>query len=237
MASTTKDPGLVPFPKSTPSPDQAQPVTIRPGSPLAVLGVFVEVIRKRFLPEFKLPWVWYSDIKKAGDQSIAIESAFNEDASQKNFRAAVYVDRDEHVIGRTVVGDVAALHIPSGKKAFWALGSVPILIECVAAKKAESAIIADLVSIYLHASSDLIQAAFGLHDMTPITMGRTQPALRDKNQFATALSFTVQFNLRWTNTPTAPLLQQIITAISASGFENATAYFEEIALNSEMDGA
>lgn len=236
MASTTKDPGLVPFPKTNPSPEASQPVTIRPGSPLAVLGVFVEVIRKRFLPEFKLPWVWYSDIKKAGDQAIAIESAFNEDTTQRNFRAAIYVDRDELVMGRTVLGDVAARHIPSGKVAFWALGSVPILIECVAAKKAESAIIADLVSIYLHASSDLIQAAFGLHDMTPITMGRTQPALRDKNQFSTSLSFTVQYNLRWTNTPTAPLLQQIVSSLSAVGFENATAYFEEIALNSGIAG-
>jgi hypothetical protein len=221
---------MVPDPKLLPSPEAAQPVTIRPGSGLAVIGMFVEIIRKRFLPEAALPWVWHSDIKEGAEKSIAIESAYNEDAEQKNFRAAVYVDRDEQVIGRTVLGDRAGQHIPSSLVGFWALETVPILIECVAAKKAESAIIADLVGIYLHASSDLIQAKFGLHEMTPVSRGRTQPFPRDKTQFVTPVSFSVQFNLRWTNKPTAPLLQQISTDISVSGFEDATAYFETIAI-------
>jgi len=203
---------------------------IRPGSGLAVIGMFVEVIRKRFPPGAGLPWVWYPDIKEGQESSIAIESAYNEDAEQRNFRAAVFVDRDEQTVGRTVLGDLAGQHMPTSLRAFWALETVPILIECVAAKKAESAILSDLVSIYLHASSDLIQAKFGLHEMTPVVRGRTQPFPRDKTQWITPISFSTQYNLRWTNKQTAPLLQQIAVEVSASGFEDATAYFETIAI-------
>lgn len=194
---------------------------------MAVIGVMLEVVRKRFTAESKLPWVWNADIKKT---SVAIESAFNEDKEHKNFRPAVYIDRDEEVIGRTVVGDFVGQNFKAGVKGFWALSTLPIMIECVASKKAESAVIADLVKIYLLASSDLIQSAFGFHEMTPPSMSRTQPFSRDKEQWVTSISFSVQFDVRWTNTPTGPLLQKIMMEIGASGASSATEYFETIAL-------
>lgn len=224
------DPKLTPTQKNLPAPDTAQPVNIRPGSAMAVIGMLVEVIRKRFTHESGLPYLWEPDIKKT---TIAIESAFNEDAQQRNFRAAIYVDRDEQIIGRTVIGDLAGQNLRTGVKGFWALETVPILIECIAAKKAESAIIADIVGLFLHASSDLIQSAFGLHEMSPVTRGRTSPSLRDKTQWTTPVSFSTQFNLRWTNTPTAPLLQEIIAAIGVANVDSATEYFEGIALASQ----
>jgi hypothetical protein len=230
MAGPIRNIPLTPDPQNLPAPEASQPVTIRPGSGLAVVGLFVEIIRKRFPLEAGLPWVWNPDIKEGGDQAIAIESAYNEDTAQKNFRAAVYVDRNEQTIGRTVLGDFAGAHLPSGLRAFWALETVPILIECVAAKKAESAILSDIVGIFLHASSDLIQSKFGLHEMTPILRGRTQPYARDKTQYITSISFSTQYNLRWSNKPTGPLIQQIVTEISASDFEDATSYFETIAV-------
>jgi len=227
MGKTVNVDSLVPDPKVIPSPETAQIATIRPGSGLAIVGLFVEIIRKRFTHDAGLPWCWDNDIKKT---KIAVESAFNEDKAHRDFRPAVYVDRDDKTLGRTVIGDFAAQHIPSGLKAFWALDTVPVLIECVAAKKAESAILADMVAIFLHASSDLIQAKFGLHDMTPVNQGRTQPFLRDKEQWVTSVTFSVQYDLRWTNKPSGPLLQEIALAVSASGFEDATAYFTAIAM-------
>lgn len=219
-------PSLVPNPKNLPAPDRDQPRAIRPGSGLAVIGVFVEVLRSRF-QDGTLDWVYNPDIKKTG---IAIESAFNEDDQHRNKRPAIFVDRDEQVIGRSVVGDFAGQNLMSGMRGFWALESVPILIECVAAKKGESAIIADLAGIFLHASSDLIQAAFGLHEMTPVNRGRTQPFTRDKNQWVTAITFNIQYNLRWSNTPTGPLLQELVTRVVNSGYDSATDYFESVAL-------
>lgn len=224
------DPSLVPDPKVLPTPDQDQPALIRPGSGMAVLGVFVEVLRSRFrIPGTR--WLYNDDIKLT---QIAIESAFNEDDTHRNYRPAIFVDRDDEVLGRTVIGDFVGQNLLSGVRGFWALESVPILIECVAAKKAESAVIADIAGIFLHASSDLIQAAFGFHEMTPVTRGRTQPFLRDKKQWVTSITFNIQYNLRWTNTPTGPLLQEIVLHATKSGFDDATQYFEFVALAGDL---
>ena len=131
MANPDGGPSLVPNPKNLPSPDQGQPPSVRPGSGMAVVGVFVEIVRERFRSP-GMNWLYNDDIKKTG---IAIESAFNEDDAHRNFCPAIFIDRDEEVIGRSVLGDLAGQNLMSGKKGFWALESVPILIECVAAKK------------------------------------------------------------------------------------------------------
>lgn len=228
--SDLKRPTYVPDPENQPQV-KGQIVMIRPGSKLAVLGVFVEVIRARFsadVVEASFPWRWSANLK---DTKIAIESAFNEDQEHRNKRPAVFIDCDEQVMGRTVLGDRAGKNLKTGLEGFWGLQSVPLLIECVAGKRAESATIADLVGNFLHASSDLIQGKFGFHDMTPITVGRTQPFGRDKNEWLTPVTFTTQYPARWTNAPTAPLLQRIEAAVVASGVDNATEFFETIALS------
>lgn len=228
--SNLNHPGYVPDPKTLPSPEGRQVASIRPGSKLAVIGVFVEIIRRRFSraaagPDF--PWPWDSD---ANTSKIEIESAFNEENSAKNIRPAVYVDADDQVNSRTVLGDFAGKNNITGLSGFWHLETVPILIECVAAKRLESAIIGDQVSIFLLASNRLIQGKFGFHDMTPTTVGRTQPFPRDKGTFVTPVTFTVQYDVRYTNEPTGPLLDEIEAAITASGAASATEFFEAIAL-------
>lgn len=227
-----KQPTYVPDPKNQPQVG-GQNSSIRPGSKLAVLGVFVAVIRQRFSIEEvdgSFQWRWVSDIKKTG---LAIESAFNEDQTHRDKRPAVYIDCDDQVMGRVVLGDRAGKDLRTGLEAFWNLQTVPILIECVASKRAESAIIGDLVGTFLQASSDLIQAAFGFHDMTPITVGRVQPAGRDKTEWITSVTFSVQYPMRWTNKPTGPLLKEIVGKVMASGVDSATEFFEAVALSSE----
>lgn len=230
MSKLLPPPGFVPDPKLQPSPEGSQQVSIRPGSKLAVLGVFVEIIRKRFAMDIVDPmfqWLWIDDIKKT---KIAVESAFNEDKEFRNFRPAVFVDCDDQTHGRVVLGDRAGQNFKTGLVGFWDLQTVPILIECVAGKRAESAVLGDIVGVFLHASSDLIQAKFGFHDMTPVTVGRTQPSTKDKDQWVTSVTFNVQYPGRWTNKPTAPLLAEVEAEITASGVESATEFFESIAL-------
>jgi len=223
-------PTYVPDPKNQPAPEETQQASIRPGSKLAVLGVFVEIIRRRFavgVVDEDFQWRWDPDIKVT---RLAVESAFNEDKTHRNFRPAVYVDCDDQTMGRVVLGDRVGLNLKSGFEGFWNLQSVPILIECVAGKRAESAALGDIVGIFIQASSDLIQAKFGFHDMTPVTVSRTQPAARDKDQWTTSVTFVTQFPQRWTNAPTAPLLRSVELDILRSGADSATEYFESVAL-------
>lgn len=223
-------PGYVPDPKVLPAPEVPNVSSIRPGSKLAVIGVFVEIIRRRFARaaagiDFPWPWDPNTNVTK-----IEIESAFNEENAAKNKRPAVYVDADDQVNSRTVLGDFVGKRNVDGLVGLWHLETVPILIECLASKRLESAIIGDLVSIFLLASNRLIQGKFGFHDMTPTTVGRTQPYPRDKNTFVTPVTFTVQNNVRYTNAPTGPLLEELETTIATSGAASATEFFEKLSL-------
>lgn len=203
---------------------------IRPTSPLAMIGLFVEVVRMRFQASVvgtDLPWVWDEDVNKT---TIAIESAYNEDKEVRDKRPAIFIDVDGATLGRVVVGDRVGMANKTSQEGFWSLDTQPILMECVAAKKGESYLLADLVRIYLHASSDLIQASFGLHEMTPIVISRTQPLQKDKDCWITPLTFSVQVNVKWTTTPTRPLLNEIITKISTSSDKDATTYFQRVAV-------
>ena len=146
MANKSNNPTYVPDPKVLPSPEEPQQVSIRPGSRLAVIGVFVEIIRRRFAAcesggEFQ--WLWSPDINAT---KLAVESAFNEDKTHRNFRPAVFVDADDQTMGRVVLGDRAGQNYKTGLEGFWNLQTVPILIECVAGgKKGESAALGDVV--------------------------------------------------------------------------------------------
>lgn len=223
-------PGYVNDPRVLPAPETDQVESIRPGSKLAVIGVFVEIIRRRFARAtagVDFPWPWDPS---PNTTRIEIESAFNEENPAKNKRPAIYVDADDQVNSRTVLGDFVGRRNVDGVTGFWHLETIPILIECVATKRLESAIIGDLVSVFLLASNRLIQGKFGFHDMTPTTIGRTQPHPRDKPTFVTPVTFTVQNDVRYTNTPTGPLLEELETAIAASGASSATEFFETISL-------
>lgn len=203
---------------------------IRPGSPLAVVGLFVEVIRARFQPSVvgtTLPWVWDADIKET---KIAIESAYVEDQAHRDFCPSVFVSVPEASYGRTVIGDKAGQNLASGCTGFFALDTQQIAIECKGAKRGEAYTIGDIVRVFLQASSDEIQATFGLHEMTPLTLGQPQPRKADKDVWVAPITFTVQIPARWSTKPTGPLLRQVVARITASGADDATDYFTAVAL-------
>lgn len=218
-----KDPGL-PVARTT-----DVNARVRPGSPLAVVGLFVEIVRARFQPSVvgsELPWVWDTDIKKT---RIAIESAYVEDQAHRDFTPGLFIAVPEATYGRTVVGDKAGQNFGSGRTGFFALDTHQIAIECKAAKRGEAYILGDLVRVFLQASSDEIQAKFGLHEMTPLTLGQPQPRQADKDIWVAPVTFTVQIPARWSTRPTGPLLRQVIMRINESGTD-ATDYLTTIAL-------
>jgi len=218
---------LIRSPSNQAAPDATQNERIVPSSPLAIIGLFVEIIRRRYSIE-GMPWVWNESVHET---QIVIESAFVENTEERNFRPAIFVDKDESTIGRVIVGDRAGVHLPSSMEGFYGLMTVPLLIDCISTRRGESATIGDTTQFYLHASSDLIQASFGLHDMTPVVLGRTTPFERDHDVWVTPVTFTVQVPVRWSSTPTAPLLQDIITEITHSDSDSATEYLEKIAIS------
>lgn len=195
------------------------------GSPLAIVGIFVAFLRERFAPgNGPSDYPWYEDANKA---RIFIESSFEDNDTKRGAKPALYVDKDQSVYGKSIIGDRAAHRFRDSKDAQWCLSTVPILVDCVSSRRGESAILGDITHWSLHVASDVIQKAFALHDMTAPTLGRTVPYEDDQEAWTTPVSFTVQYNVRWTVVPVAPLLSEIALKIQKSGM-SANEYLLEL---------
>lgn len=185
------------------------------GSPLAIIGIFLAILRERYTTgngPTEYPWT-----EDPNTTRIIIESAFEDTHAVRGKRPAIYIDKDESIYGRNIIGDRVAHRFTNAKDWQWCLSSVPIIMNCVASRRGESAIIGDITQWTIHCASDAIQKIFALHDISPPTLGRTVPFEGDKESWTSPVSFTVQYNVRWATVPIRPLLQQIILRISESG--------------------
>jgi len=198
------------------------------GSPLAIVALFTEIVRERFRPGNGLAWAWYENATPAAEETnaedaprkILIEPAFNENTETRNYRPAIYIDKGETAAGKVALGNFVGQHLPTGFRAFYALGTAPMDIEIVSEAKGESAILADIVWFYILAGRDLIRSTFGIHELTPPILGKTVPFEGEKGQWSTHISFEVQFDLRWTTLPVGPLLEDIVIRFRDSKEQN-----------------
>ena len=198
---------------------------IAAGSPLAIQGILLEILRERFTANAGLEWVWDSDPTRSG---ILIETGYNEELEARNQVPALYVSRLQTSPTKVSVGDRAEVNLPDHKEYFKALMHVDLAVECVSNDEGESSIIGDVVQFTLLAAQDIIQREFGLHDFTHPVLGQTLPYSRDQTKWSTPVNFYVEFWIHWSQVPVAPLLQQISQRVEANG----TDLFRQSVLNS-----
>lgn len=217
-----------------PQPQTAQnPLRITAGSPLAIQGIFLEILRERFASDSELNIVWKEDITET---DIVIETGFNEETESRDTAPAVYVTRTSTVPAQIAIGDRAGVSLPDHLEGFIALMTTSLIIECVSNDEGESVIIGDIVQHMLLATSDAIQETFGFHDMTRPTLGQTTPYQRDQTKWMTPVNIGIDHMARWTQVPIAPLIQQIAQRVT---MRNAAAddYFIDIVINSLRRGS
>ena len=223
-------PSVIPYlPPPIKSPEQAAQTKpfIVDGSPLAIIGIFVAVLRERFTEGNGPPdYPWFED---SINTKIIIESGFEDNQTERGKKPAIYIDKDESVYGKPIIGDRAGIVWKDMSDFQWTLSTVPVLIECVASQRGESAVIGDIVHWTLHCASDPIQATYSLHDMSPPTLGRTVPYEADKESWVTPVSFHVQYPVRWRVTPIRNLIQETRLRIRNA---DATQHYVEIAVYS-----
>lgn len=217
------------------------------GSPLALVGLFVEVIRTRFRGgnEAALPWYWNNnptpDIDETGETSletsqvvdgpgvprkIYIESAYTSNTEARNVKPAIFVDKAPTRLMKPVIGNRAAYNPKDGFEYFYALASVPIEVTCLSEERGESAQIGDFVWFHLMACQQLIRYEFGIHDISPMTLGKTEPFKRtegNKTAWSTPVMFEVQIEYRWKTLPIAPLLAAVKQTLYLAGNGDSTA--------------
>lgn len=218
------------------------PGIVQPASPLAIVGLFLEVVRSRFTaPNSEgLPWVWDgADPTPSKDEAgsadnprkILIESAFSKTSEIRDYYPAIFVDKHETMGGKIVVDNRAGTNLPQGIEAFYQLITVPIDIIVTSAKKGESATIADIVWWYLTAGQSLLRKCFGIQEVTPPVLSRTMPTERaGRDKFDTHISFQVQFNMRWSTQRIGPVLREIALKVQASNAANPDEFFTDVAL-------
>lgn len=211
-------------------PKQEQdPLRIAAGSPLAIQGIFLEILRERFKADANLSWVWNEDPTRS---SILIESSYADELEARNAVPAIYVTRLQSQPQKVDVGDRTGVHLPDHLEGFGALMNVAMQLECVSNDEGESAIVGDVVQFTLLASEDVIRKTFDFYELTHPVLGRTSPFERDQTKWVTPIDFTVSFWIRWTQVPIAPLLQQISQRVAIQG----TDIFKETVLTSIRRG-
>lgn len=198
---------------------------IAAGSPLAIQGIFLEVLRERFKKGNGLEWIYNDDITCT---EILIETSFNEETESRSQTPAIYVNRLQSRPLKVAIGDRAGVRLTDHLEGFTALMEVAISLECVSNDEGESSIIGDTVQFTLLAAQDIIQREFGLHSFQHPILGQTVPYERDTTKWVSPVEFNIEFWIRWTQVLIAPLLQQLAQKLEARG----TDLFRQSVLNS-----
>lgn len=210
-----------------------QQADVMPGSPLAILAVFTEIVRARFKGSSDLAWTWAenptpdSSEENTGDapRKVLIEPAFAENNETRNFRPAILIDKRETVPNKVAIGNFTGQQLHTGLRAFYSLATIPIDISVVSDQKGESAILADIAWFYLLAGREQIRETFGFQEMSNPILGRTTAQETDRRNWVTPISFTVELAFRWSTLPISPVLKEIVANYRKSGETNPDAFF------------
>ena len=188
-------------------------------SPLDILGMFLNVIRVRFgsLQSSSFPWTWDPDISKT---HVFIEAGAGEEATVKDARPAIYVDRGPIVFPKVVVGDFAGMNHKTGKKAYYTTGTGQINIDCISKNRGESAILGEIVQSFILMTSDLIISQYYFRYITPVTLGGTEGWEKDDRLFNTRVTSQISYDVKWGMTPMAGKISEVFTTHEVNSAPN-----------------
>ena len=214
-----------------------------PGSSLAVLGLWIYVLRARLAPDaaHPLPWIWAEDLRaedaQDGDplpegspRKVQIESAYNVEKQARNYYPSVYVGQGGGVITaqQSSVGDLAGKYRPTEYQAYHCFAGMPITFECEAETAGEAKTIGDILWSFVVCNRQICREEFGFQEITHPVLGDAVPAERDKEIWVVSVRFQVTFDMRWTTIPHDPVLRDI--GITLRGRDNAEGYLTSLAL-------
>ena len=198
------------------------------GSPLAVIGLWVFALRQRFAPsqDASLPWAWYDSIQPSetedgnplpdgSPRKLLIESAYNVEKSERNYRPAIYVGRfgGQMTANKVSVNNFVGKNLPNNFQAYHCQGTMPVIFECESETSAESSLIAETSWAFVLSTRDIFRQDFGLYDITEPVLGDTEPDKSDKEVWVTRVQFTVTCDFRWGTIPVASKLRDIAMTI------------------------
>jgi hypothetical protein len=179
---------------------------------LDIIGAFVYVVRDRFTNQrFKeFPWKYSEDSNKT---RVFIEAGSVDSYEQKDARPGIYLDRSSMVFSKLAINNMANYDVTTGVKDFYCLGGGQISIDCISQNRGESTTLADIVASHVLMSEDVFRSVLSFRDMSPVTLGATQPWEKDDRTFITRVTTEFTYDLSWKIDPLAVRLERIFTSV------------------------
>jgi hypothetical protein len=214
-----------------------------PGSPLAVIGLMMEIVRARFLPDpaYPLPWVFTGDYRPEDDEDgeplpegsprkIMVESAYNVEKSARDYYPAIYISRNGGAMTAvpSSVGDFVGQKKETQLRAYHCFAEMPITCECESENSGESSTIGEIVWSYILTCRQIIREEFGFQTVSHPILGDTIPTERSKEIWVSPVQFSVSFDERWSTIPHAPVLRDL--GVRLRGRNGAEGYLTTLAL-------
>jgi len=225
-------------------------VDVFPGSPLAVIGLWVFALRERFKynEAYPLPWMWDRPLRPADEEDgspgpegsprrVHIESAYNVEKSVRNYRPYIVVGRGggNTTADKVSINNFVGLNPKNQFKAYHCYATMPIVLECGAEASGESSTIGELVWAFILSTREIFRKDFGFHEITEPVMSDTKPKEDDKEIWITNVMYQIQYDMRWGTEPIAPVLREIGLRIQAQKDYNNM--FLELALRGEAENS
>ena len=182
---------------------------------LDIVGAYVALIRDRFTGRSfdNFPWKYSQDSDKT---RIYIEAGSVDTHEQKDARPSIYVDRSSMVFQKMAINNLADKDLKTGKSTFYCVGAGQVSIDCISSNRGESSILGDIVSTHILMSGDIFRSLLHFRDMSPVTLGATQPWEKDDRVFVTRVSSEFTYDITWLQDPLAVRLNRVVTHLSNS---------------------
>jgi hypothetical protein len=201
---------------------EGQHPDVFPGSPLAIIAVFVETVRLRFSQDnaHKLPYYWDDDPTPKPDEEhtdnaprkIMIESQYLQNPDARDYRPAIFVERGDMPFSKIAVGNRADYNEALDMNTYVMHATMPINLLCVAKDRGESMSVGEIVAFYIAAILPELREAFGFQDANLPVLATTQVYRRsshDIEEWVTPVTLQVTCKHIWREAVIAPKLREI----------------------------
>lgn len=196
-------------------------------SPLALVGVFLDVLRQRFHPDYGLPWKFTLGDANRNESTMTIEAAGNPLAEELGKRPGIFVQRNPITFSQVTLGDEFHSTMKSGARFYYTTAQTGMTFICEAEEAGEVEVIADIVLSTLMMGADRIEETFVFRKLGPFAISSRAVTRQDVELHQIHVQMGLSYDVRWLNYPIAPILKEVVERVGAT-YNNGDQYFTEI---------
>ena len=197
-------------------------------SPLALTGIFLDIMLRRFREDAGLSWVYYPGDEGRVASTITIEAATNPEIESFGKRPGLYIIRNPVTFNQVAIDDLADHNRKTGGKQFYCVAQTGVTFAVESDKSGEAELIADVVASTLLMGSNEIERFFLLRKIGPISISSKAYTRQDTDISRVDIHAGITYDVHWSSTPIAPILKEILVSHTAAAYNSNDAYFVEM---------